>query len=109
MNHAARYNDLLYKWHEAFGIVTIEAMACGTPVVAYARGANKELVTDGVTGFLVTPDDKAAAAQAVCRIAGIDRAACRHAVAQNFSLSVYGENLQNWLHQALSGQKPQTA
>lgn len=97
------------KWHEAFGIVTIEAMACGTPVVAYARGANQELVIDGVTGFLVTPGDKAAAAQAVSRIAGIDRAACRHAVAQRFSLPAYGENLQNWLNQALSGQRPKTA
>ncbi len=53
------------KWHEALGIVTIEAMACGTPVVAYARGANKELIKDGVTGWLVAPDDRGGAAQAV--------------------------------------------
>ena len=96
------------KWQEAFGIVTIEAMACGTPVVAYDRGANSELILDGVTGFVVTPDDKAAAAQAVSRIGDIDRMACRRAVEQHFSLSAYGENLQNWLDQALSGQGAKT-
>ena len=83
-------------------------MACGTPVVAYGRGANTELILDGVTGFVVTPDDKAAAAQAVSRIGDIDRTACRRAVEQHFSLSAYGENQQNWLDQALSGQGAKT-
>lgn len=47
------------KWEEPFGLVLIEAMACGTPVIAYARGAIPEVVKDGETGFIVnySPDD----------------------------------------------------
>lgn len=47
------------QWEEAFGLVMVESMACGTPVVAYARGSVPELVKDGVTGFIVnsSPDD----------------------------------------------------
>lgn len=47
------------KWEEPFGFVMMEAMACGTPVVAYARGAVPEVVADGVTGFIVnlSPSD----------------------------------------------------
>lgn len=46
-------------WEEPFGMVMIEAMACGTPVVAYNRGSVSEIVKDGVTGFIVEPDDEA--------------------------------------------------
>lgn len=46
------------EWEEPFGLVTIEAMACGTPVVAYARGAMPEIIKDGETGFLVNPSNK---------------------------------------------------
>lgn len=46
------------RWHEPFGIVMAEAMACGTPVVAYARGSVPEVVIDGVTGFIVHPDNE---------------------------------------------------
>lgn len=45
------------KWEEPFGFVMIESMACGTPVVAYARGSTAEVIQDGVTGFLVNPSD----------------------------------------------------
>lgn len=45
------------KWEEPFGIVMIEAMAYGTPVVAFARGSVPEVIKDGVTGFLVNPSD----------------------------------------------------
>lgn len=45
------------KWEEPFGFTVIEAMACGTPVVAYAKGSMAELIKDGVTGFLVNPSD----------------------------------------------------
>jgi len=43
------------KWEEPFGLVMIEAMACGTPVVAFARGSVPEIVVDGETGFIVNP------------------------------------------------------
>ncbi|OGH10394.1 MAG: hypothetical protein A2857_05225 [Candidatus Levybacteria bacterium RIFCSPHIGHO2_01_FULL_36_15] len=46
------------KWEEPFGLVTIESMACGTPVVAYARGSIPEVVKDGETGFIVNSSEK---------------------------------------------------
>jgi glycosyltransferase involved in cell wall biosynthesis len=70
-------------WEEPFGIVMIEAMACGTPVVATRRGAVAEVVEDGHTGFVV--DEPSELAAAVERIDEIDRAACRTLVAASFS------------------------
>jgi len=46
------------KWEEPFGYVFLESMACGTPVIAYARGAVPEIVKDGVTGFIVNSSDE---------------------------------------------------
>jgi glycosyltransferase involved in cell wall biosynthesis len=69
------------KWEEPFGMVAAEAQACGTPVVAFRRGALGEVVLDEVTGFLVPPDDIDAAADAVARTAELSRSECReHAV-----------------------------
>jgi UDP-glucose:tetrahydrobiopterin glucosyltransferase len=65
------------RWDEPFGMAAAEAQACGTPVVAFRRGALSEVIMDGVTGFLVPPDDVGAAAEAVSRVGGISRAACR--------------------------------
>ncbi len=70
-------------WEEPFGLVMIEAMALGTPVVVTPRGAAPEIVTDGITGFLV--DDVDAGVAAVRRIGEIDRADCRTAVEDYFS------------------------
>jgi glycosyltransferase involved in cell wall biosynthesis len=70
-------------WPEPFGMVMIEAMACGTPVLATARGSVPEVVADGVTGFVrETPDELI---DAVARIDEIDRHACRRHVAERFS------------------------
>jgi glycosyltransferase involved in cell wall biosynthesis len=65
------------RWDEPFGMVAAEAQACGTPVVAFRRGGLGEVIMDGVTGFLVPPDDVGAATAAVAKVAGISRAACR--------------------------------
>lgn len=46
------------QWEEPFGLVMIEAMACGTPVVAYARGSVSEVIKDGQTGYIVNPSDE---------------------------------------------------
>ena len=75
----ARAAVVLYpvRWDEAFGMAAAEAQACGTPVVAFRRGALGEVIADGVTGFLVPPDDVQAAVDAVGRTAGISRSACR--------------------------------
>ncbi len=75
----ARAAVVLYpvRWDEAFGMAAAEAQACGTPVVAFRRGALSEVIADGVTGFLVPPGDVQAAVDAVGRTAGISRPACR--------------------------------
>ncbi len=71
------------KWEEPFGMVAAEAQACGTPVVAFRRGALGEVISDGVTGFLVAPDDISAAADALTRATELSRSACRdHAETQ---------------------------
>jgi glycosyltransferase involved in cell wall biosynthesis len=70
---------------EPFGLVTVEAMACGTPVLALATGATPELVLDGVTGFVA--DDPVALAAAVSKVPLLGRLACRQHVEQNFSMA----------------------
>ena len=75
----------LINFDEPFGLSVIEAMACGTPVIATRRGSMPELIEDGVTGFLV--DTPAEAVAAVSRIGEIDRAAVRRAVEARFSVS----------------------
>jgi glycosyltransferase involved in cell wall biosynthesis len=68
-------------WDEPFGLVAAEAQAAGTAVVAFARGGLREIVDDGVTGFLVERGDVEQAAAAVRSIGTIDRRRCRqHAV-----------------------------
>jgi glycosyltransferase involved in cell wall biosynthesis len=64
-------------WDEPFGMAAAEAQACGTPVVAFARGALAEVVRDGVTGFLVAPGDIHAAGEAVRESASLARSSCR--------------------------------
>jgi glycosyltransferase involved in cell wall biosynthesis len=85
---------------EQFGFVAVEAMACGTPVIAYNRGAVSEVIEDGVTGFIIDPDDVprpgkgswiikkqgiAGIIEAVQRINEIDRVACRARVEKYFT------------------------
>jgi len=65
------------RWDEPFGLAAAEAQACGTPVVAFRRGGLGEVIADGVTGSLVPPDDVRAAAEAVSKVTGISRPACR--------------------------------
>jgi glycosyltransferase involved in cell wall biosynthesis len=65
------------KWDEPFGMVAAEAQACGTPVVAFRRGPLDEVIIDGVTGFVVAPDDLPAAAAAVVDTPALSRHACR--------------------------------
>lgn len=65
------------EWPEPFGLVMIEAFACGTPVIAWRRGSVPEVVDDGVTGFVV--ESLEAGARAVADLPRLDRAACRRA------------------------------
>jgi glycosyltransferase involved in cell wall biosynthesis len=70
-------------WPEPFGMVMIEALACGTPVVATPCGSVPEIVTDGVTGY-VAPDEAGLAA-AVARVGALDRSRCRKEAADRFA------------------------
>ncbi|MGH7581806.1 MAG: glycosyltransferase family 4 protein [Gemmatimonadales bacterium] len=65
----------LIDWPEPFGLAMIEAMACGTPVIAFRCGSVGEVIADGVTGIIVDTDDEAVAA--VARAPELDRRACR--------------------------------
>ena len=70
-------------WPEPFGLAMIEAMACGTPVIAFRRGSVPEVVDDGVSGCIV--DDVAAAVSAVRTIGDMDRRACRLRFEERFT------------------------
>jgi glycosyltransferase involved in cell wall biosynthesis len=70
------------EWSEPFGLVMIEALACGTPVIAWRRGSVPEVLEDGVTGYIV--DDLDEAVRAVQRVGRLSRAACRRAFEQRF-------------------------
>ncbi len=70
-------------WPEPFGLVMIEAMACGTPVIAWDRGSVREVVDHGLTGFIVRSEDEAVAA--VARLPELDRAAIRARFEERFS------------------------
>ena len=79
----------LINFDEPFGLSVVEALACGTPVIACNRGSMPELIDDGVTGFLVDSFD--AAVDAIDRIGEIDRAACRAAVSARFTVDLMAD------------------
>jgi glycosyltransferase involved in cell wall biosynthesis len=70
-------------WPEPFGLVMIEALACGTPVIAFRRGSVPEVIEDGVTGFVV--DSVAEAVRAVGRVGELSRRRCRQAFERRFT------------------------
>jgi glycosyltransferase involved in cell wall biosynthesis len=71
-------------WPEPFGMVMIEAMSCGTPVIAFRRGSTPEIIDEGVSGFLVETVDEAVAA--VRRLGAIDRRAARACFERRFTI-----------------------
>ncbi len=76
------------RWDEPFGMVAAEAQACGTPVVAFRRGALSEVILEGETGWLVPPDDIDAAADAVTRAAALSRSKCREHAQSSLDLEL---------------------
>ena len=74
------------EWEEPFGIVMIEAMACGTPVIAYNRGAVDEVIDEGITGFKV--NTKSEMAHAIQKIHLIKRALCKQTAEHRFDISI---------------------
>jgi len=72
------------NWEEPFGLVAIEAMACGTPVIAFRRGALPEIIEQGVNGFLVNNVEEMS--MALARVESIEAARCRKTVEENFTV-----------------------
>jgi glycosyltransferase involved in cell wall biosynthesis len=77
------------RWPEPFGLVMTEAMACGTPVIAFPEGSASEIVLDGETGFVV--DDEHAMADAIGRLGEIDPERCRASARERFDVTAVAE------------------
>jgi len=82
------------QWEEPFGLVMIEAMACGTPIIAYNRGSVSEIVKDGETGFVCDPKDPNSLSQAIRKIEEMPqdqylkmRQSCRQHIENNFNFN----------------------
>ncbi len=94
-------------WPEPFGMVMIEALASGTPVVATPRGAAPEIVDDGVTGHLRVGEE--ALAFALQRVGAIDRAACRKAAEARFSVEQMVAGHVALFERVISGETPRAS
>ncbi|MFC1482782.1 glycosyltransferase family 4 protein [Candidatus Margulisiibacteriota bacterium] len=77
------------QWEEPFGLVMIESMLCGTPVIAFNRGAAPEVIRDGVTGFIVESEEEMV--EALKKVDTIDPQQCRDHVIQHFSREVMAD------------------
>lgn len=80
------------KWNEPFGLVTVEAMACGTPVIAFDRGPIRELVVDNETGYIVKDID--GMVKAVGEIGKINRKKCCEHANKNFSAKIMADKYE---------------
>jgi glycosyltransferase involved in cell wall biosynthesis len=87
------------RWEEPFGMVMVEALACGTPVIAFPEGAARELVLDGQTGFLVK--DERAMAAAVGRLPRIAPRKCRAWVAEHCDVDVVASAYERTYHSVM--------
>jgi glycosyltransferase involved in cell wall biosynthesis len=94
-------------WPEPFGLVMIEAMACGTPVIAYPRGSVPEVLEDGVTGWIVEGIEEAV--QAVGRVSTLSRARCRQVFEERFSASRMAHDYLQIYKRLLGGRSQRAA
>jgi glycosyltransferase involved in cell wall biosynthesis len=91
-------------WREPFGLAMIEAMACGTPVIAFRRGSVPEVVDEGVTGFIV--DDEAQAAEAARRLHQLDRLRVRRVFDERFTARRMTEDYLNIYRRLVAREQP---
>jgi len=92
------------RWPEPFGLVMTEAMACGTPVIAFPEGSAPELVVDGKTGFIV--GDEHEMATAIGRVGEIDPARCRESMRERFDVKAVAEAYERAYEVATSSPRP---
>lgn len=90
-------------WEEPFGLVMIEAMACGTPVVAFRRGSVPEVIDHGVSGFIVSSVDEAV--EAVGQIDTLSRAGCRETFDRRFTAARMAEDYVAIYHRLLANRR----
>ncbi|HEV2399750.1 MAG TPA: glycosyltransferase family 4 protein [Candidatus Sulfotelmatobacter sp.] len=93
------------NWCEPFGIVLIEAMACGVPIIAYPLGSVPEIIEDGVSGYLVKNVEEAA--RAVANIDAIGRQKCRNEFERRFSAERMAQDYLT-IYQSIAKQEPDT-
>jgi glycosyltransferase involved in cell wall biosynthesis len=94
-------------WPEPFGLVMIEALACGTPVIAYRRGSVPEVLEDGVTGWIVEGLDEAV--QAVERVPMLSRPRCRQVFEERFSAARMTRDYVRIYQRLLQGEEQSSA
>ncbi len=94
-------------WPEPFGLVMVEAMACGTPVIAYRRGAVPEVMQSGVTGFIVGGVDEAVAA--LERVGALERWQCRRVFEERFSAQRMAQDYLSVYKRLGSSEQPRLA
>jgi glycosyltransferase involved in cell wall biosynthesis len=92
------------RWREPFGMVMVEALACGTPVIAFAEGAAAEIVIDGENGMLVS--DEAEMARAISEVDSIDPLRCRSSVAERYDMAVSAAGYERVYRQAIDARGP---
>lgn len=90
-------------WHEPFGLTIVEAQACGTPVIAFDRGAAAEIIKHGETGFVVKTEEEMI--EAVKKISLIDRKKCRTWVEENFSVKKMVDEYEKFYTQLMEDKK----
>ncbi len=91
------------KWVEAFGLVVVEALACGVPVITYRRGGPAEIVDHGKTGWVIPADNVEELVKAVERIPEIDRRACRQTAEERYSLAAMATQFRAWTDPLIQG------
>lgn len=94
-------------WPEPFGLVMIEALACGTPVIAYGRGSVPEVLEDGVTGWIVAGRDDAI--QAIAQVSTLSRRRCRQTFEERFSATQMTQDYLRIYQQLLEPRTKRTA
>lgn len=101
MKYLSEAKALLFpiQWEEPFGMAVIEALACGTPVVAMNRGAMPEIIEHGVTGFLANDEEEFT--EYMKRVDEIDPAACRRSVEKRFSAGAMAKKYTNRYHKVI--------